>query len=53
MAGAHVPDAAYQAVAAEFSPDEVAALLGLIVTINAWNAIGVATRAWAPGTYQP
>jgi hypothetical protein len=26
---------------------------GLIVTINAWNAIGVSTRAWIPGSYQP
>jgi hypothetical protein len=26
---------------------------GFIVTINAWNAIGVATRAWEPGSYQP
>jgi len=40
-------------VAAEFTPDEVAALLSLIVTINAWNAISVSTRAWVPGSYQP
>jgi hypothetical protein len=31
----------------------VAALISLIVAINAWNAISVATRAWEPGTYQP
>jgi hypothetical protein len=48
-----VPDEAYQAVAAEFSPQEVAALVSLIVTINAWNAIGVSTRAWTAGSYQP
>jgi AhpD family alkylhydroperoxidase len=53
LAGDHVPTPAYDAVAAHFSPDEVAALLSLIVTINAWNAIGVATRAWVPGSYQP
>jgi AhpD family alkylhydroperoxidase len=53
VAGSHVPAAEYQAVAAEFTPDEVAALLGLIVTINAWNAIAVSTRAWVPGSYQP
>jgi AhpD family alkylhydroperoxidase len=53
LADGHVPDEAYDAVAAEFSPDEVAALVSLIVTINAWNAIGVSTRAWAPGSYQP
>jgi len=48
----HVPTEAYDAVASELSPDEVAALVSLIVTINAWNAIGVATRAWAPGSYR-
>ncbi len=53
LAATHVPGEAYRAVAAEFSPAEVAALLSLIVTINAWNAIGVATRAWEPGSYQP
>ena len=49
----HVPTSVYEQVAAEFDPDEVAALLSLIVAINAWNAIGVATRAWEPGSYQP
>jgi AhpD family alkylhydroperoxidase len=53
LAASHVPDADYAAVAAEFSPAEVAALVSLIVAINAWNAISVATRAWVPGTYQP
>jgi alkylhydroperoxidase family enzyme len=53
MTADHVPDAAYNTVAAHFSPDEVAALLALIVAINAWNAIGVATHAWLPGSYQP
>jgi len=53
LADTHVPDQAYQAAAAQFSPQEVAALVSLIVTINAWNAIGVSTRAWAPGSYQP
>jgi len=52
MAEEHVPDAAYEAVAAEFSPDEVAALLSAIVMINAWNAVGVATHAWEPGSYE-
>ena len=49
----HVPDAAYDAVAEHFEPAELAALTALIVTINAWNAIGVSTRAWQPGSYQP
>src|ERR1700678_1988792 len=41
MTADHVPDAAYNTVATHFSPDEVAALLALIIAINAWNAIGV------------
>jgi AhpD family alkylhydroperoxidase len=53
MADDHVPSAAYDEVAAHFTADEMAALLSLIVTINAWNAIGVSTRAWEPGSYQP
>jgi AhpD family alkylhydroperoxidase len=53
LASTHVPDEAYQAVAAEYSPAEVGPLLSLIVTINAWNTIGVASRAWEPGSYQP
>ena len=53
LSDTHVPDQAYQDVAAEFSPLQVAALVSLIVTINAWNAIGVSTRAWTPGSYQP
>ena len=53
LAREHVPAPDYDAVAAEFSPDEIAALLSLIVTINAWNTIGVATRAWVPGSYEP
>jgi AhpD family alkylhydroperoxidase len=53
LADTHVPAQAYQDVAAEFSQEEIAALVSLIVTINAWNAIGVSTRAWVPGSYQP
>ena len=49
----HVPEAAFAEVAAEFSPAEVAALLSLILVINAWNALGVTTRAWEPGSYEP
>ncbi len=50
----HVPAPAYDAAAAQFSPDEIAAaLVALLVTINAWNAIGVSTRAWIPGSDQP
>lgn len=46
-----MPDEDYAAVAEHFSPDEVGALLGLIITINAWNALRVSTRAWTPGSY--
>jgi AhpD family alkylhydroperoxidase len=49
----HVPDEAYQSLAKEFSEQECAALISLIIMINAWNAVGVSTRAWEPGSYQP
>ena len=42
----HVPEAEWEAAAEHFSPDELGALVSLIVTINAWNAISVSTRAW-------
>lgn len=48
VASTRVPTEAYDSVAAHWSPDEVGALLSLIVAINAWNAIAVATRAWEP-----
>ena len=48
----HVPDAAYEAVTEHYDEDEIAALVSLIVAINAWNAIGVSTHAWVPGSYQ-
>jgi AhpD family alkylhydroperoxidase len=48
VAQTHVPTDDYDALAEHFSPDEIGALLSLIVTINAWNALSVASRAWAP-----
>jgi len=51
LADNHVPVEAYDAVASHFTPDEVAALLSLIVTINAWNTISVSSRARVPGSY--
>jgi AhpD family alkylhydroperoxidase len=48
VAETRVPAEEYDAVAAHWSADEVGALLALIVAINAWNAIAVATRAWEP-----
>jgi AhpD family alkylhydroperoxidase len=53
MVGEHVPAESYAAAAAQFTPGEIAALLALIVTINAWNAVGVTARAWTPGSYEP
>jgi AhpD family alkylhydroperoxidase len=53
MASTHVPDADFEQAAAEFSAAELAALISLITMINAWNAIGVSTHAWLPGSYQP
>jgi AhpD family alkylhydroperoxidase len=53
MSRDHVPQSAYDAVAAEFSEEEIAAMVALIVAINAWNAIGVSTRTWTVGSYEP
>jgi AhpD family alkylhydroperoxidase len=52
MAETHVPDEAYAEVAAQYQPEEVAALVSLLVAINAWNTVGVSTRTWAPGSYE-
>jgi AhpD family alkylhydroperoxidase len=52
VSGEHVPLTIYDEAAAQFGEDEMAALISLIVTINAWNAIGVSTRAWEPGSYE-
>jgi AhpD family alkylhydroperoxidase len=49
----HVPDEDFADAAKAFSEAELGALVSLIVAINAWNAIGVSTRAWQPGSYQP
>ena len=48
-----VSPTALHALEGWFSADETAALLSLIVTINAWNALGASTHAWEPGSYQP
>lgn len=46
LAHDHVPQAAFDAVAAQFSPAEIGALLSLITAINAWNVLAVSSRAW-------
>jgi len=53
MPQTHVPDSDFAQAAEQFSADELGALISLIVTINAWNAIGVSTHTWEPGSYQP
>jgi len=53
MPQTHVPEADFAAAAAQFSAAELGALISLIVMINAWNAVGVTTHAWLPGSYQP
>ena len=49
----HVPDEVYEVAAKHFAETELAALLSVIIAINAWNRIGVAARPWEPGSYQP
>jgi AhpD family alkylhydroperoxidase len=53
MADHHVPASDFDAVASHFGRDEIAALVSLVVTVTAWNAIGVTTRTWPPGSYRP
>lgn len=47
----HVPAAVMETAAQHFDPEPLAQLIALLVTINAWNRIGVATRCWEPGSY--
>jgi AhpD family alkylhydroperoxidase len=47
----HVPDAAWDAAAAEFSETELANLAFAITAINAWNRLSIATRK-EPGRYR-
>ncbi|WP_147916416.1 carboxymuconolactone decarboxylase family protein [Ruania zhangjianzhongii] len=44
----HVPQAVWQDAATHLTPAELSALVSLNVAINAWNAVGVSTRAWTP-----
>lgn len=53
LSDGHVNDVVYQQTAQHFDENELAQLLSVIVTINAWNRIGVASRQWEPGSYQP
>ncbi|MFD7644035.1 carboxymuconolactone decarboxylase family protein [Kitasatospora sp. NPDC059795] len=44
VASTHVPDDVYDEAAKHFSETELANLLGMIITINALNRVGVGTR---------
>ncbi len=48
----HVPDDVYELAAAAFDEKDLAQLIGLIITINAWTRIGVTGRM-EPGHYDP
>jgi AhpD family alkylhydroperoxidase len=48
----HVPDELYQQVRAQFDEQGVASLTFVVVTINAWNRLMIASRM-PPGSYQP
>jgi alkylhydroperoxidase family enzyme len=52
MADDHVPVEVFDDLTAHYGPDEIAALVAVIVTIIAWSPVGVSTRAWPPGSYQ-
>ena len=47
-----VPDAAYEAVRAQFSEKEIAFLTLAVSMINTWNRLNVALRT-VPGDYKP
>jgi AhpD family alkylhydroperoxidase len=47
-----VPAEVVEEAARHFEPEPLAQLIALIVTINAWNRVGVTTRCWEPGSYE-
>jgi alkylhydroperoxidase family enzyme len=51
LAPGGVPDAVWDAAAALFEEEEMAAVLCAIVAINAWNRLQIATKA-EPGHYR-
>lgn len=48
----HVPDEVYDVAASAFDDKDLARLIALIITINAWTRIGVTCRI-EPGHYRP
>ena len=53
LADAHPSEEALDAARAQFSADELVAVLYAIVCINAWNRLGVTSGHPEPGSYQP
>jgi alkylhydroperoxidase family enzyme len=51
IAGSPVADEVYEEVSRYFDSSKVAQILMAIVTINAWNRIGITTQM-IPGSYQ-
>lgn len=45
VADTHMPDDVYEAAAAQFSENELAALVMAVVAINGWNRIQIASAA--------
>jgi AhpD family alkylhydroperoxidase len=50
VAETHVPDAVIAAAEAQFTAEELSAVLYVIVAINAWNRLSIAGRT-QPGSY--
>lgn len=48
----HVPDEVYEQARSQFSEIEILNLTLVVIAINAWNRICIASRV-VPGTYQP
>jgi AhpD family alkylhydroperoxidase len=48
VSNTHAPDADYEAMAAQFAPDEQVKLTLLICAINAWNRIAIGFRSQHP-----
>lgn len=48
IADTHAPDAAYEAVKAQFTPKEIVELTMLIGAINTWNRIAIGFRSVHP-----
>jgi AhpD family alkylhydroperoxidase len=49
LADTHVPEPVVAEALAVLGEPKTAAILGLIVSINAWNEIGVTSRCWPVG----